>query len=271
MKFIMMIKLRYEKIFLTTTKNRIGDIFMLKINDLTVAYSNVPVFRNLSVEFAPGRITGIIGPNGAGKSTLIKGALGLVRHSGQTTLDGVMVNRVRQKIAYVEQRAALDLTFPISVFEVVLTGTYGKLGLFKSPGRKEKEAARNALQQVNLTEFEQRQIGELSGGQLQRVFVARAIVQQADVVILDEPFVGIDMKSEEEIMNVLRGWRDAGKSIIVVHHDLNKVAAYFDDLLIMNHGVIAHGPVATVYTQQNMQQAFSADLSAVLFNKIAGA
>ncbi len=125
MKFIMMIKLRYEKIFLTTKKNRIGDIFMLKINDLTVAYSNVPVFRNLSVEFAPGRITGIIGPNGAGKSTLIKGALGLVRHSGQTTLDGVMVNRVRQKIAYVEQRAALDLTFPISVFEVVLTGTYG--------------------------------------------------------------------------------------------------------------------------------------------------
>ncbi|SCB91211.1 metal ABC transporter ATP-binding protein [Weissella bombi] len=244
---------------------------MLQINDLTVAYSNVPVFKDLSVKFAPGKITGIIGPNGAGKSTLIKGALGLVRHSGQTTLDGVGVNRVRQKIAYVEQRAALDLTFPISVFEVVLTGTYGKLGLFKSPGREEKEAARNALKQVNLLEFEHRQIGELSGGQLQRVFVARAIVQQADVVILDEPFVGIDMKSEEEIMNVLRGWRDDGKSIIVVHHDLNKVAAYFDDLLIMNHGIIAHGPVATVYTQENIQQAFSADLSAVLFNKMAGA
>ncbi len=271
MKFIIMNKLRYEKIFLATTKNRIGDIFMLQINDLTVAYSNVPVFKDLSVKFAPGKITGIIGPNGAGKSTLIKGALGLVRHSGQTTLDGVGVNRVRQKIAYVEQRAALDLTFPISVFEVVLTGTYGKLGLFKSPGREEKEAARNALKQVNLLEFEHRQIGELSGGQLQRVFVARAIVQQADVVILDEPFVGIDMKSEEEIMNVLRGWRDDGKSIIVVHHDLNKVAAYFDDLLIMNHGIIAHGPVATVYTQENIQQAFSADLSAVLFNKMAGA
>ena len=112
---------------------------------------------------------------------------------------------------------------------MVLTGTYGKLGLFKSPGHKEKELANDALKQVNLSEFKNRQIGELSGGQLQRVFVARAIVQQADVVILDEPFVGIDVKSENEIMNVLRGWRDSGKSIIVVHHDLNKVAAYFDD------------------------------------------
>ena len=154
---------------------------------------------------------------------------------------------------------------------MVLTGTYGKLGLFKSPGRKERELAIDALKQVNLVEFKNRQIGELSGGQLQRVFVARAIVQQADVVILDEPFVGIDMKSEEEIMNVLRGWRNAGKTIIVVHHDLNKVAAYFDELLIMNHGVIAHGPVSTVYTQENMTRAFSADLSAMLFNKIAGA
>ena len=142
-----------------------------------------------------------------------------MRHTGKATLDGAAVTHVRKKIAYVEQRAALDLTFPISVFEVVLTGTYGKLGLFKSPGHKEKELANDALKQVNLSEFKNRQIGELSGGQLQRVFVARAIVQQADVVILDEPFVGIDVKSENEIMNVLRGWRDSGKSIIVVHHD----------------------------------------------------
>lgn len=149
---------------------------MLQINDLTVAYSNVPVFTDLSVNFASGKITGIIGPNGAGKSTLIKGALGLVRRSGNATLSGTPINRVRQKIAYVEQRAALDLTFPISVFEVVLTGTYGKLGLFKSPGRKERELAIDALKQVNLVEFKNRQIGELSGGQLQRVFVARAIV-----------------------------------------------------------------------------------------------
>lgn len=122
-----------------------------------------------------------------------------------------------------------------------------------------------------MTEFKNRQIGELSGGQLQRVFVARAIVQQAEVVILDEPFVGIDMKSEEDIMRVLKGWRDNGKTIIVVHHDLNKVAKYFDELLIMNHGVITHGPVAEVYNQANVQKAFSADLGAILFNKSEGA
>lgn len=176
---------------------------MLKIKELTVAYTSTPVFSDLSVAFSPGRITGIIGPNGAGKSTLIKGALGLIRRTGESFVDNQPVRRVRRKIAYVEQRAELDLTFPISVFEVVLTGTYGKLGLFKSPGQTERDDVMKALEQVNLTEFRNRQIGELSGGQLQRVFVARAIVQQAEVVILDEPFVGIDMKSEEEIMHVL--------------------------------------------------------------------
>ena len=176
---------------------------MLKIKELTVAYTSTPVFSDLSVAFSPGKITGVIGPNGAGKSTLIKGALGLIRRTGESFVDNQPVRRVRRKIAYVEQRAALDLTFPISVFEVVLTGTYGKLGLFKSPGQTERNDVMKALEQVNLTEFRNRQIGELSGGQLQRVFVARAIVQQADVVILDEPFVGIDMKSEEEIMHVL--------------------------------------------------------------------
>lgn len=240
---------------------------MLKIKELTVAYTSTPVFSDLSVAFSPGKITGIIGPNGAGKSTLIKGALGLIRRTGESFVDNQPVRRVRRKIAYVEQRAALDLTFPISVFEVVLTGTYGKLGLFKSPGQTERNDVMKALEQVNLTEFRNRQIDELSGGQLQRVFVARAIVQQADVVILDEPFVGIDMKSEEEIMHVLRDWRAAGKTIIVVHHDLNKVANYFDDLLIMNHGIVAHGPVSDVYNKVNIQQAFSADLSAVLFTE----
>lgn len=177
---------------------------MLHIDNLTVAYTATPVFQNLSVAFSPGKITGIIGPNGAGKSTLIKGALGLVRRTGGATIDGRPIKMARRKVAYVEQRAVLDLTFPISVFEVVLTGTYGKLGLFKSPGQKECELVDETLAQVHLSEFKNRQIGQLSGGQLQRVFVARAIVQQAEVVILDEPFVGIDMKSEEDIMRVLK-------------------------------------------------------------------
>ena len=217
---------------------------------MTVGYTSTAVFEDLSVKFEPGKITGIIGPNGAGKSTLIKSILGLIKkQAGDVKLDGQEVSKVRQKTAYVEQRANLDMSFPINVFDVVLTGTYGRLGLFKSPGAKEKAAASD----------------ELSGGQLQRVFVARAVVQEAEVVILDEPFVGIDMKSEADIMRILKLWRDQGKTIIVIHHDLNKVTEYFDDLVIMNHGIVAAGPVADVYTRENIGHAFSADLGNVLF------
>ena len=143
--------------------------------------------------------------------------------------------------------------------------------MLKSPGKKERQAALEALEQVGLADFTKRQISQLSGGQLQRVFVARAIVQQADIMILDEPFVGIDMKSEQEIMAILNQWRDAGKTLIVVHHDLNKVSNYFDELVVMNHGIIAEGPVEEVYTAQNIERAFSADLSNVLFATKEGA
>lgn len=239
---------------------------MLDIKNLTVAYGGAPVFTDLNAHYESGHITGIIGPNGAGKSTMIKGALGLTKiQCGTATFNGKPLSKQKQNIAYVEQRKDLDLSFPINVLDLVLSGTYAQLGLFKSPGKREMEAALAALERVNLSEFRNRQIGGLSGGQLQRVFVARAIVQNADLVILDEPFVGIDMKSEADIMSVLREWRNAGKTIVVVHHDLNKVSDYFDDLVILNHGIVAQGPVKETYTAQNIQQAFSADLSAVLF------
>jgi iron/zinc/copper transport system ATP-binding protein len=153
----------------------------------------------------------------------------------------------------------------VDVFTLTETGTYGRLGLFRNPGKKEQEETRSALAQVGLEEYAQRQIGNLSGGQLQRVFVARAIVQQAEIIILDEPFVGIDLQSETAIMKILKQWRDEGKTIIVVHHDLNKVSRYFDDLVVMNHGIIDYGPVQAVYNSKNIEQAFSADLSSVLF------
>ena len=221
---------------------------MLTVKNLTVAYDDTPVFTDVAVHFDAGKITGIIGPNGAGKSTLIKAILGLVK-------------------AYVEQRKDLDLNFPISVFDVVLTGTYGKLGLFRDPGKQAIAASRAALEQVALADFERRQIGQLSGGQLQRVFVARAIVQEAEIIILDEPFVGIDLQSETAIMAIMKQWRDAGNTIIVIHHDLNKVSQYFDDLVVMNHGIVDYGPTDQVYNAQNIERAFSADLSAVLFEK----
>ncbi|WP_277755191.1 metal ABC transporter ATP-binding protein [Lacticaseibacillus rhamnosus] len=243
---------------------------MLTVKNLTVAYADTPVFADVAVHFNAGKITGIIGPNGAGKSTLIKAILGLIKvQSGKVDFSGHTLKEVQQAIAYVEQRKDLDLTFPINVLDLVLTGTYGRLGLLKSPGKKERQAALEALEQVGLADFTKRQISQLSGGQLQRVFVARAIVQQADIMILDEPFVGIDMKSEQEIMAILNQWRK--KTLIVVHHDLNKVSNYFDELVVMNHGIIAEGPVEEVYTAQNIERAFSADLSNVLFATKEGA
>lgn len=239
---------------------------MIEVKNLTVAYSGAPIFSDLNVAFESGKITGIIGPNGAGKSTLIKGMLGLTKkQGGETLLNGAKLESQLSNLAYVEQRANLDLTFPINVFDTVVTGTYPKLGLFKVPGKREHQLANDALAAVNLMPFKQRQIGGLSGGQLQRVFVARAIVQNADVIILDEPFVGIDMKSENDIMAILNQWRDAGKAIIVVHHDLNKVSDYFDNLVIVNRGIVAAGSTETVYTKENIATAFSGDLGNLLF------
>lgn len=244
---------------------------MLTVKNLTVAYDDTPVFSDVAVNFNAGKITGIIGPNGAGKSTLIKSMLNLIKSkTGTVAYNDKPMKSVQKQIAYVEQRKDLDLTFPIDVFELVLTGTYGRLGLFRSPGKSEKAASRDALEQVSLTEFSKRQVGNLSGGQLQRVFVARAIVQQAEIIILDEPFVGIDLQSETAIMKILKQWRDENKTIIVIHHDLNKVSKYFDDLVILNHGIVDYGPTDKVYNPKNIEKAFSADLSSVLFDEKEG-
>ncbi|MCG0679765.1 metal ABC transporter ATP-binding protein [Lactiplantibacillus plantarum] len=241
---------------------------MLKVQNLTVAYSDTPVFTDVAVNFNAGKITGIIGPNGAGKSTMIKAMLGLIKSQTRTVeYEGRALKQFQKQIAYVEQRKDLDLTFPINVFDVVLTGTYGKLGLFREPSKADRQRCQDALEQLELADLAQRQISQLSGGQLQRVFVARALVQEADIIILDEPFVGIDLQSETAIMTILHQWRDAGKMIIVVHHDLNKVSRYFDDLVILNHGIVDYGPVDAVYTPANIERTFSADLSAVLFTK----
>ncbi|EMW5544929.1 metal ABC transporter ATP-binding protein [Enterococcus faecium] len=242
---------------------------MLIIHDLSVSYGEFPVFTDLSVQFNPGKITGIIGPNGAGKSTLIKSLLGLIKtKKGKCNYNGKNIREVQKKIAYVEQRKDLDLSFPINVYELVLTGSYGKLGLFKTPGEDEKKACEEAIKKVNMSNYCDRQIGNLSGGQLQRIFVARAILQQAEIVILDEPFVGIDLESEGAIMKILKQWRDENKTIIVVHHDLNKVFDYFDELVVMNHGIIDYGPTKEVYNSKNIEKAFSADLSSVLFKEV---
>ncbi|EDP8503312.1 metal ABC transporter ATP-binding protein [Listeria monocytogenes] len=229
----------------------------MEIQGLTIAYKQKVAIDNVTLQIASGKLTGIVGPNGAGKSTLLKGMMGLIpREQGQVTLADKPLTYWRKKIAYVPQRSEVDLTFPITVFDMVLLGTYPALGLIKRPGKKEKQLALDALEQVEMTGFMKRQIGELSGGQLQRVFIARALAQHAEIFFLDEPFAGIDMTSEALIMRLLKKLRDNGKTIVVVHHDFHKVAAYFDDIILLNKKLVAHGPVEQTFTEEKIQFSY---------------
>lgn len=253
-----------EKININVQEDNLLNV-PIHVKDLTVSYQGKVALKEASLDVKPGAITGIIGPNGAGKSTLLKGMMGLVKTDSGTSLVGdVPVDQVRKQIAYVEQRSAIDLTFPITVEEVVLLGTYPKLGLFKRPRKKEKDKVKESLEAVQMTAFSKRQIGELSGGQLQRVFIARALAQEADIILLDEPFVGIDMTSEKVIVDLLKALKEVGKTIMIVHHDLHKVTEYFDELIIVNHGIVAYGPVKDTFTTKNMQEAFGQTMGNIL-------
>ena len=229
---------------------------MIQVENLSVNYAGNKAINDINLTIPTAQITGIIGPNGAGKSTLLKSLLGLIDYQGMVTFGGNKLKEVQKNIAYVEQRQELDLSFPINVFDTVLLGTYPKLGLIKRPGKKEKQLAQEALEIVDMQNYSHRQIGELSGGQLQRVFIARAIAQQPDWFFLDEPFVGIDVVSEEVIVKVLKKLRDEGKSMVIVHHDLSKVTEYFDYLIMLNKTVSAFGPVEQVFKKNNLSDIY---------------
>jgi manganese transport system ATP-binding protein len=232
------------------------------VSNLHVSYFGKEVLHDIGFTISEGKSVGIIGPNGAGKSTLLKVLLNLIsKDKGEITILGSALKEVRKRIAYVPQRSTIDWDFPITVKDTVLIGTYPTVGLLKRPGRKERELALNCLEKVDMTEFQNRQIGELSGGQQQRVFLARALAQQADLFLLDEPFVGIDATSEEMIVKILKELRDEGKTIIVVHHDLNKAEKYFDELLLLNKDLIAKGSVKEVFTPKMISKAYGGQLS----------
>lgn len=235
---------------------------MLQVNNLSVTYSNnVHAVEQVSFEIPEGQTVGIIGPNGAGKSSLVKGILNLSDDvSGQVTFGGKPLKEIQSQIAYVEQRNQFDLDFPIHVEDVVLMGTYPKLGWFKRPGAKERKAAIEALEKVEMADLKDRQIGELSGGQLQRVLIARTLVQDANIIFLDEPFVGVDMKSEQIIMNQIKELQAEGKTIIIVHHDLSQVRDFFDYLVLLNRKLVAAGPVSEVFNRQNLEKAYGTDI-----------
>lgn len=231
--------------------------FALNISNLTVAYKEKPVLSDVDICIPQGTLLGIVGPNGAGKTTLIKSILGLVKPlAANITILGKPLLLHRRHIAYVPQRTTIDWDFPINVLDVVLMGSYNKLGWFARPGEQEKMCALAALEKVGMTEFASRQIGQLSGGQQQRVFLARALMQNPSIYLMDEPFAGVDMSTEKMIITLLKELADSGKTILVVHHDLQKLQEYFDWLLLLNVHKVACGPTAQVFTHENIMATY---------------
>jgi len=233
---------------------------VIKAEELNVNYGKTSILWDISFEIPEGVLVGIIGPNGAGKSTLLKAALGLVKPlSGKISISG--------KVAYVPQRESVDWDFPITAEEVVLMGRYGRLGLFGRPRKADREAAAAALEQVGMSAYAHRQISQLSGGQQQRLFIARALVQDADLFLLDEPFVGVDLATEKAIMEILKRVKDQGKTVLIVHHDLPSVEEYFDWTLLLNIRLLGCGPVKEIFTRDNLARAFGK--SQLLFDEAA--
>lgn len=234
----------------------------LSIQQLSVNYDKTPVLWDISLEVPPGKIAGIIGPNGAGKSTLIKAALGIIKPiSGCVEFFGKPLEEVRERVAYVPQRESVDWDFPITVIELVMMGRYGKLGMFRWPSKADKSAAEHYLELVGMLPYASRQISQLSGGQQQRVFLARALLQEADIYFLDEPFAGIDHGTEKALMKILRSLVDQGKTLLVVHHDLNTVESYYNWMVLLNMRIVAAGPIEEVYNYDTVSATYGKSYS----------
>jgi len=229
----------------------------IEVEDLTVAYADQPVLWDVDLQVPTGVKMAIVGPNGAGKSTLIKAAMGLVSPvAGSIRIFGEARQRVRGEIAYVPQRTSLEWDFPTDVLDVVTMGTYGRLGWLRRVGPKQREEATEALRTVGMEAYAKRPIAQLSGGQQQRVLLARALVQRAEIYMLDEPFQGVDATTERAIVSLLQELRAAGKTVVVVHHDLQTVPEYFDWVMLLNVRRIASGPVSEVFTEENLRRAY---------------
>ena len=222
----------------------------IEIKNLTVAYGENIALEDLNLNIEVGSLMALVGPNGAGKSTLIKTILKFLKQiTGEIKINA-------KTLAYVPQRNSVDWDFPTTLFDVVEMGCYGRVGLFKRVSKGEKQKVLKAIEQVGMLEFKDRQISELSGGQQQRAFIARALVQEADIYLMDEPFQGVDSTTEKSIVEILKQLKAEGKTIIVVHHDLQTVPAYFESVALINKAVIVSGKVSEVFTQDNINIAY---------------
>ncbi len=236
--------------------------FPIWVNDLTVAYHRKPVLWDVDLTLPEGKLIAVVGPNGAGKSTLIKSILGLVpRATGDVRIYGRSYEAQRRLVGYVPQRESVDWDFPVSAADVVAMGLYGQIGWIKPVSRRHREQAVEELRKVGMEAYADRQISQLSGGQQQRVFLARALAQDARVYFMDEPFAGVDVATEKAIVALLKELKTAGKTCVVVHHDLQTVTAYFDHVVLLNMRVVAAGPVEEVFTEENLKKTYGGKLT----------
>jgi len=239
-----------------------GSAIPLAISDLTVAYDRKPVLWDVGFEIPPGSLVGMVGPNGAGKSTLLKAAMDLIpRASGRVLVFGKSYRKQRNRVGYVPQRESVDWDFPVNALDVVTMGLYHQIGWCLPVRKKHREKAMQALEQMGIAELAFRQISQLSGGQQQRTFLARALVQDADLYLMDEPFAAVDASTEQAIVELLNTMRRQGKTAVVIHHDLQTVTEYFDYVILLNMRIVAHGPVSETFTPDNLQKTYGGRLT----------
>lgn len=242
----------------------------LSVYDLTVAYDRKPVVWDVGFDVPAGSLVGIVGPNGAGKSTLLKAVMDLIpRASGRVQVFGEPYSKNRDRVGYVPQRESVDWDFPVDALDVVTMGLYREVGWCLPVRRKHREKAMEALERVGIADLAFRQISQLSGGQQQRTFLARALVQEADLYLMDEPFSAVDAATERAIVDLLNEMKQRGKTAIVIHHDLQTVPEYFDYVVLLNMRIVAHGPVSEVFTPENLHKTYGGRLT--LLDEVAHA
>jgi len=240
-----------------------ADAPAIEVNNLTVSYGPVPALLDVSLQIPAGTLVGVIGPNGSGKSTLVKSILGFLKPDvGQVQVFGQPLDRARGRVAYVPQRGSVDWDFPVTVRDVAMMGRYGHVPWWRDLSRQDQNLADEALEMVRMAEFAHRQIGQLSGGQQQRVFMARAMAQGADILLLDEPFAGVDAATERAILDVLDRTKRTGRTLVVVHHDLATAAEYFDLLILLKQRLYAFGPPETVLQPNLLSEVYEGNLRA---------
>jgi len=235
--------------------NEIG----IDIENVTVAYHGKVALHSASLQLQPGTICGLVGMNGAGKSTLFKAIMGFVKpNTGRVLINGLPIRQVQKSniVAYVPQSEEVDWNFPVNVYDVVMMGRYGYMNLLRIPRSIDKQAVRESLERVEMWHMRDRQIGELSGGQKKRTFFARALAQQGTVLLLDEPFAGVDIKTEKMMINLLMELRQTGHTILVSTHDLASITTFCDQVVLINRSILAYGNTSEVFTEENLSRTF---------------